>query len=96
MKDKLIAIRDIVSKGWCQGAAARAQGVAVKMENPEATHFCLVSACIKGCHSIVIRQQIYQLIEKETGKRPIVYNDSAKTKREDVLEMLDNLIERED
>lgn len=44
-KEKLIAARALIERGWCQGTYARNKnGYSVEFDSPQATQFCIMGA----------------------------------------------------
>ena len=100
----LVAARDLVAKGWCQGTLARDScNEYVRYFSSEAAFFCTLGAVFRahytlGSDNASERTRALSLLEEELpkGYRPAVseWND-AKERKQEVVALFDAAIVKE-
>lgn len=94
---RLKGVRDLLERGWCQGAYARdADGIERPAGSEEAVRFCLSGACLRVYLNTLPRMDItHHLVEtvRELGLPNLPSFNDNHTQAE-VLALVDKTIER--
>ena len=91
-------VRRVISNGWCKGTSARsAKGQPVDVRSPHAKRFDIMGAiditCFDDFDFIAVTNQLANLVEGADVPLSISeFNDATKTKRADVLDLIDRAI----
>lgn len=94
---RLKGVRDLLERGWCQGAYARDEdGVSIPVGSKNAVRFCLSGAChlvgISASPRKDIKHHLVETAQKMGAPSLPAFNDTH-TKAE-VLALVDRTIER--
>lgn len=104
LKPKVLEMKALLERGWCQGASARdGDGLIVSILDERAVQYCLVGAMDKVCESNITSPEVTTLhdliFESIEDPNPNEYehipdyNDRPNRTKEEVLALLDKVVE---
>lgn len=107
VRDVLIEARRLIAAGWCQGGFARCDAGGCKIDDPAATHFCIVGALraagyrvTRGAPNRTLAAELL-VSQAMTGLEIyavnlVLWNDRPGRTQEEVLALLDRALARQE
>ncbi len=92
----LVGMRELLARGWCQGASAMRGTEAVVAFDPDADHYCLEGARLRVGRemevSLLTSDEVAEALHAAVGRNTQDWNDAPYRTLEDVLRLIDGIL----